>query len=69
MTLVQVLELVAALALIAGGVVVYRRGGTQGGVILMVVGLIVAIHGLGLLEYRPSQSEIDMQSAPDRPGP
>lgn len=69
MTAVQILELAAALALIAGGAVVYRRGGTQGGVILLVIGLIVAIHGLGLLEYRPSQSEIDMQSAPDRPGP
>jgi len=28
-------------------------------VILLVVGLILAIHGLGLFEYRPSQGEID----------
>ena len=69
MTAVQIVELVAAVALIAGGIVAYRRGGTQGGVLVLVIGLIVAIHGLGLLEYRPSQSEIEMQSAPDRPGP
>jgi hypothetical protein len=62
----QVIELIAALALIIGGVIVYRRGGTQGGVILLVIGLIVAIHGLGLLEYRPSQAEIDAQGAPSQ---
>jgi hypothetical protein len=65
----QVIELIAALALIAGGVIVYRRGGTQGGVILLVIGLIVAIHGLGLLEYRPSRTEIQTQSVPRKPGP
>ena len=69
MTAVQILELAAALALIAGGAVVYRRGGTQGGVILLVIGLIVAIHGLGLLEYRPSRTEIQTQSVPRKPGP
>jgi hypothetical protein len=65
----QVIELIAALALIVGGVIVYRRGGTQGGVILLVIGLIVAIHGLGLLEYRPSRTEIQTQSVPRKPGP
>jgi hypothetical protein len=68
-TATQIIELVVALALIVGGVVVYRRGGTQGGVILMVIGLIVAVHGSGLLQYRPSQAEIDMQSVPRSPGP
>jgi hypothetical protein len=59
MTMLQIIELVAALALIVGGVWAYRRGGTQGGVILMFVGAIVAIHGLGLLEYRPSPAELE----------
>jgi len=30
-----------------------RRHGSQGAVILLIVGLILAIHGLGLMEYRP----------------
>jgi hypothetical protein len=34
------------------GAVGQRRGGSQGAVILMVIGAILAIHGLGLLEYR-----------------
>ena len=60
-----ILELVAALALIVGGVILYRRRGradpnhgSQSAVLLMVVGAILAIHGLGLLDYRPSPSEI-----------
>ena len=64
MTTVQILELVAALALIVGGIVLYRRRGredpnhgSQSAVLLMVVGAILLIHGLGLLEYRPSSSE------------
>lgn len=69
MTATQIIELAVALALIVGGIIVYRRGGTQGGVILMVIGLIVAVHGSGLLQYRPSQSEIDMQAVPTSPGP
>ena len=27
--------------------------------ILLIIGLIVAVHGLGLMEYRPSQGEIE----------
>lgn len=70
MTTVQLIEVVVAAALIGGGIwqqVRTRRTspnrGSQGAVILIVVGLIVAIHGLGLLEYRPSQGEIDRMSA------
>lgn len=58
MSALQVIELVAALGLIGWGVWAYRRGGTQGGVILMVVGLLVGVHGAGLMEYRPSPAEV-----------
>ncbi len=65
MTLPTILELVAAAALIAGGIWLYRKRGredpnhgSQSAVLLMAVGAILAIHGLGLLDYRPSPSEI-----------
>ena len=32
--------------------------GSQGAVILFVVAVLLAIHGLGLLEYHPSQAEL-----------
>ena len=58
-----IIELAAAALLIVGGAWLYRqRGkddpnhGSQGAVVLLVVGVILAIHGLGLLEYRPSGS-------------
>jgi hypothetical protein len=60
------IEVAVAAAIIAGGIVLYRKGaredaehGAQGAVILLIVGAIVAIHGLGLLEYRPSQAEME----------
>jgi uncharacterized membrane protein YphA (DoxX/SURF4 family) len=66
MTLPNILELVAAVALIVGAVLLYRRRGrddpqhgSQSAVLLLVIGVILLIHGLGLLEYRPSQSEIE----------
>jgi hypothetical protein len=59
-----VLQLAIAAALIGAGIWLQVRGrridpnhGSQGAVILIVIGAIVAIHGLGLLEYRPSGSE------------
>ena len=65
MTTATILELAAAAALILGGAWLYwRRGrddprhGSQGAVILMILGLILAIHGSGLLEYRPMESEL-----------
>lgn len=58
MSALQILEVIFALALIGGGTWSYRRGGTQGGVIAMFVGAIVLIHGLGLLDYRPSPAEM-----------
>lgn len=65
MTTNNILELALAAALILGGTWLYWRGGkddprhgSQGAVILMFVGAIVAIHGSGLLDYRPSPSEL-----------
>ena len=65
MTSAQILELVAAAALVVGGIVLYRRRGradprhgSQSAVLLMVVGAILAVHGLGLLDYRPMAGEI-----------
>jgi len=59
-----IIELAAAAALIVGGIILYRRRGredplhgSQTAVLLMVVGAIVAIHGLGLLDYRPMKIE------------
>ncbi len=60
-----IFELLAAVALIVGAVVLYRRRtredpnhGSQSAVLLLVVGAIVLIHGLGLLDYRPLSSEL-----------
>jgi len=65
LSVTTILELVAALALIVGGIILYRRRGredpnhgSQSAVLLLVVGAILAIHGLGFLDYRPSPSEI-----------
>ena len=59
-----IIELAAAVALIIGGIWLQVRSkradanhGSQGAVILIVIGVILAIHGLGLLEYRPMGSE------------
>ena len=61
MTAGTILELAAAAALIVGGIILYRRRGredpnhgSQTAVLLIVVGIIMAIHGLGGLEYRAS---------------
>ena len=58
-----IIELAVAALLIVGGGWLQWRGkredskhGSQGAVILLIVGVILAIHGLGLLEYRPSGS-------------
>ena len=59
MTLPTIIELAVAGLLIVLGIWLQVRGkredskhGSQGAVILIVVGAIMAIHGLGLLEYR-----------------
>ena len=63
MTNREMIEVVLAVLLIGGGAWLYiRRGkadaqhGSQTAVILIFIGAILAIHGLGLLEYRPPES-------------
>ena len=66
----QILELAGAALIIAAGIFLMRRRasdgsrrGSQGGVILLLIGAMIAIHGLGLTKYRPSPSEREaMQS-------
>jgi hypothetical protein len=65
MTTRQIIELVAAVALIVLGVLQYRRRsaegvqyGSQSAVLLFVAAALVLVHALGLLEYRPSPSEL-----------
>ena len=67
MTATQIIEVLVAVALFALGVWQYRRRsaedpnhGSQGAVILFVIAAIVAMHGLGLFEYRPSAMERNM---------
>ena len=65
MTTGSILEVIAAVALIVAGVVQYRRRardgsryGSQAAVIVFAVAALLLIHGLGLLEYRPSSAEL-----------
>lgn len=67
MTVPRALELGLAVLLLAAGVFFYRQRpkdgssyGNQGAVILLVVGVIIAIHALRLLEYHPTPAEADM---------
>ena len=67
MTVGAMAELAVAVVLLAAAVVLYRRRapndggyGSQGAVIVLVVGVIMAIHALGLLEYRPSAAESEI---------
>ena len=57
MTTGSMIEVGVAVAMIAAGIWVYRRGGSQGAVILFVIAALIAMHGLGLFEYRPSAAE------------
>lgn len=66
MTTLRMVELAVALLLIGVGIWLYRARksadegyGSQGAVLLFIVGAIMGIHALGLLEYRPSQSELE----------
>ena len=65
----QFLELVLAALVIGSGIYLMRRRlsdgsrkGSQGGVILLLIGAMIAIHGLGLLKYRPSPAELEAMS-------
>ena len=71
MTTTQIIELVVAIGLIVLSVVVYRRKGpegegrygNQGSVIVLIIAIIMIVHALGLMEYRPSQGEIERLTA------
>ena len=62
----RIAELAVAVLMLGAGIWFYRRRdkadnyGGQGAVILLVVGAIIAIHGLGLLRYHPSKAEADL---------
>ncbi|MEO8175470.1 MAG: hypothetical protein ABI626_02275 [Sphingomicrobium sp.] len=66
MPVATVFELAAAVLLIVGAIVLYRHSaridpqhGSQGAVLLLVVGVILLIHGTGQLEYHPSAAELE----------
>ncbi len=66
MTPLQLVELVIAATLLLGGLALLRRPAkngakpdSQSAAILIVVGAIIAVHGLGLMDYRPSPSELE----------
>jgi len=73
MTPVRIAELAVAVALLAAGIWFYRRRdptadkadnyGGQGAVILLVIAAILGAHALGAMDYRPSQSELEMMKA------
>jgi len=58
MTLRSIIEVAVAVLLILGGLIGYRRGGNQGAVLMFIIAAIILIHGLGLMQYRPSPAEI-----------
>ena len=70
MTTARTIELVVAIAILGFGIWLYRRNravdrgyGSQGAVLLFVVAAIMAIHALGFMEYRPSQTELEAMRA------
>jgi len=70
MTPGRMIELVAAVAILAAGVWLYRRNkpvdhsyGSQGAVLLFAIAAIMGIHALGGLDYHPSQSELEAAQA------
>ncbi len=70
---IRLIEVVAAVMILSAGVWLYRRKpaesegaddngggyGSQGAVLLFVIAVIIAIHGLGGLDYHPSASELE----------
>jgi hypothetical protein len=65
----RMIELAAAVVIVAVGIWLYRRPkgpdgyGSQGAVILLVIAAIMAIHALGGLDYHPTQAEADYVKA------
>jgi|tagenome__1003787_1003787.scaffolds.fasta_scaffold20938599_4 hypothetical protein len=69
----RLIELIVAVMFLVASVWLYRSRrnanqgyGSQGAVLLLVVGAIMAVHALGLMEYRPSTSELDAMTASPR---
>lgn len=66
MWLAHPVSLGASMVFIVAAMILYRRRGAEGeaktgsqtAVILLIIGAILAIHGLGLMEYRPSEFEL-----------
>ena len=64
MTTASIIEVVVAIALLITAAWLYsrrsegRRYGSQGAVLLLAVAALMLVHGLGLLEHRPSASEL-----------
>ncbi|WP_114227706.1 MULTISPECIES: hypothetical protein [Sphingomonas] len=66
MTVATILKLLLGVVLIGAGLWQYRRRsgaengsyGSQSGVLLLAVGVIVLIYALGGLDYHPSPSEL-----------
>ena len=66
----SIIEVGAAAVILVAGVWLYRRNraadagyGSQGAVLLFAVAVILAIHGLGFMHYRPSSSELEAMQA------
>ena len=64
MTALQIVEVAVAAGMIGGAIWAMRRpsdgkGGNQGPVLLLMIGALLAVHGLGLMEYRPSPAEVE----------
>ena len=64
------IEVAAAVVALVAGVWLYRRNravdrgyGSQGAVLLFGLAALLAIHGLGLMRYHPSASEIEAMKA------
>ena len=66
---IRLLEVVAAVLILGAGVYLYRRRaaqpdgggyGSQGAVVLFVIAAILAVHGLGGMDYRPTASELEI---------
>lgn len=58
MSIASIIEVVVGVLVLVGAILLYRRGGTQGGVLLMVLAALLLVHGFGLMEYRPSATEL-----------
>ena len=65
MTTAQIIEVAVGLALVGLAVWLYRRpagedgrSDTQGAVLLLVIAALLLIHGLGLMDYRPTAGEL-----------